>query len=732
MSHTTNPVSARPPTLTPLLMALALALPLAGWSSAQAQSLSDRKAHVERAEGGRALATALGGDRRAAVLNRLRSRGLPDHAVQSLVETSRATTRAGRTQVTMEQQVNGLAVHGSSLRATFNGNGDLVHLIDKLAPVPTTAPRTAAIGEQRALELAMGRVHPGVGARFALKSRGARDTRFDGGSFFHQDPQVTRVLVPEADGSLSEGFLVQTWSQKSNQLDHTLVSGSGEVLSVENRTANDSYNVFTVDPATSPQTVMPGPGAGNLQSPAGWLAGTQTTFSIQGNNVSSYLDADANNRADTGGTTVTNATFATTANLTQAPTTATNKAVAVQNLFYLNNAIHDRLYRHGFNEAAGNFQTNNFGKGGVGNDPVNAEAQDGSGTNNANFATPPDGQRPRMQMYLWSGVGPTHEVAVSGGPTYAAIGATFGTQLSTAGISGTVVVGNDGVGVASDGCTALPSTVRNRIVLLDRGNCDFTVKVQNAANARAAGVIVANNTGGTAIFAMSGTANVRIPAVMISQNDGAALKLRSAPTATLRKKAVQPVQIDASLDSDVVFHEYGHGLTWRMIGSMSGPLAGALGEGASDVVAMMVNGNDVVGEYSSGSPNGIRRYRYEGYPLTYANVTGASVHNDGEIYAAAMWRLRSLWLASGRSNDSLFDHFVGGMNYTAPGPAFEDMRNGLLDDIAASGATDAAQRCALVWQAFAQFGIGDGASGVVSGSTVSIIPSTAARSDCSH
>ena len=76
--------------------------------------------------------------------------------------------------------------------------------------------------------------------------------------------------------------------------------------------------------------------------------------------------------------------------------------VAVANLFYLNNVVHDKLYRHGFTEAAGNFQTNNFGRGGFGNDPVNAEAQDGGGTNNANFATPGDGTRPRMQMYLWN------------------------------------------------------------------------------------------------------------------------------------------------------------------------------------------------------------------------------------------------------------------------------------------------------------------------------------------
>ncbi len=75
---------------------------------------------------------------------------------------------------------------------------------------------------------------------------------------------------------------------------------------------------------------------------------------------------------------------------------------AVTNLFYWNNIIHDVQYQYGFDEAAGNFQVNNYGRGGAGNDSVQAEAQDGGGTNNANFATPADGSRPRMQMYVWT------------------------------------------------------------------------------------------------------------------------------------------------------------------------------------------------------------------------------------------------------------------------------------------------------------------------------------------
>ena len=116
----------------------------------------------------------------------------------------------------------------------------------------------------------------------------------------------------------------------------------------------------------------------------------------------------------------------------------------------------------------------------LGSDSVLAEAQDGSGTNNANFATPDDGENPRMQMYLWTLTNPLR---------------------------------------------------------------------------------------------------------------------------------------DGDLDSDIIWHEYGHGVTWRMVGNMSGPLARAIGEGFGDVLAIYANRltdtTAAVAEYSynnlglSGFPNAI-------------------------------------------------------------------------------------------------------------------------------
>jgi hypothetical protein len=142
-----------------------------------------------------------------------------------------------------------------------------------------------------------------------------------------------------------------------------------------------------------------------------------------------------------------------------------------------------------------------------------------------------------------------------------------------------------------------------------------------------------------------------------------------------------------------------------MIGSMGGGLAGSIGEGMSDVVACYITENDTVGEYVKNNTLGIRRYPYTNYPLTYRSANTTSVHANGEIYAGAMWRLRSLWLGSGRSMDLLWDYVIDGMNFTPANPEFEEMRDGIL-----AASPTQAEDC-IVWDAFAASGIGVGASG---------------------
>lgn len=88
---------------------------------------------------------------------------------------------------------------------------------------------------------------------------------------------------------------------------------------------------------------------------------------------------------------------------------------SVTQLFYTVNMYHDLLYSLGFNEAAGNFETNNDGQGGRGNDAVILNAQDGSSTNNADFSTPPDGQAGRMRMFMWTTTSPARDCAFDAG-----------------------------------------------------------------------------------------------------------------------------------------------------------------------------------------------------------------------------------------------------------------------------------------------------------------------------
>ena len=518
----------------------------------------------------------------------LRARHGHDQQTAGSLELVAEHPSSVRVHLRFRQRIAGLDVYGTYVKATVTPSGELLSVVENLAPVdPQLSP--ASVDYRDALSAALRRRYPGQPSN--LQEVGSLDNSvtYARGNRFYEDPNVTRVAVPMKSRRLRVGYLVETWDQQ-NQLWHTIVSGSGRVLFEELRTASDQYSVFFTPPSQSSQQLLYGPGSGYPLSPVGWKSGNTTT----GNNVDAYLDRDADNVADVDGRPIgdLNGDFLTAAQLAQAPTTASNQLVSVTNLFFLTNFAHDFLYLFGFTEAAGNFQTDNFGKGGLGNDSLRAEAQDGAGVNNANFATPSDGSRPLMQMYLWN---------------------------------------------------------------------------------------------------------------------------RSTP------------QRDGSLDADIVYHEYGHGVTWRMVGGMDGKLAGAIGEGMSDALALYLTLDDAIGEYSSNTPNGIRRARYFTYPHTYSDVKGMSVHNDGEIFAGAMARLLLQWLFSGRDYAVLWLYIIDGLNYTPASPAFEHMRDGLLASMTAFGASQA-DRC-VVWSAFAASGVGYGAEGRVS-PNLSITESFALPPEC--
>ncbi|HEY4597799.1 MAG TPA: PA domain-containing protein [Thermoanaerobaculia bacterium] len=114
--------------------------------------------------------------------------------------------------------------------------------------------------------------------------------------------------------------------------------------------------------------------------------------------------------------------------------------------------------------------------------------------------------------------------------------ATFGPSLTSPGVKGLVVNAQDededgpgGASTATDGCSPIANDLSGKIALIDRGSCNFTVKVKNAQNAGAIGVILVNNVPGGPPPGLSGTdATLTIPAVLITQADGNKLRATAA------------------------------------------------------------------------------------------------------------------------------------------------------------------------------------------------------------
>jgi extracellular elastinolytic metalloproteinase len=102
------------------------------------------------------------------------------------------------------------------------------------------------------------------------------------------------------------------------------------------------------------------------------------------------------------------------------------------------------------------------------------------------------------------------------------------------------------------------------------------------------------------------------------------------------------------------------------------------------------------------------------------------VHRDGEVYGAIIWRLIEAFNARGIPISTLLDYFVDGMNHTPAMPAYEDMRDGILQSVA----NRLSSHTCLIWEAFAHFGVGVGASGTATSGGVSITESFAVPAAC--
>ncbi|KAJ1342887.1 hypothetical protein BSLG_010719 [Batrachochytrium salamandrivorans] len=175
-------------------------------------------------------------------------------------------------------------------------------------------------------------------------------------------------------------------------------------------------------------------------SPNGWTAGKAT----EGNNAITI--------APNGRTTpsTSDGVFDTQFDSRGAPGTDANIAAAAVNLFYINNLMHDISYQYGFTESAGNFQKNNFGKGGQGNDAVTINVLNPSDVDNASFSTPPDGRPGVMNMYRYTNATPNRSPGFDNGVLIHEYGHGISNRLTggpaTSGCLSTVEAGGMGEG----------------------------------------------------------------------------------------------------------------------------------------------------------------------------------------------------------------------------------------------------------------------------------------------
>ncbi len=517
-------------------------------------------------------------------------------------------------------------------------------------------------------------------------------------------------------------------------------------------------------PDESEFSLIVNPSAQGVGSPYGWhdtdgVPGPEHTIT-RGNNVWAQEDENGNNGTGFSPEGGAELIFDFDFDFTQDPSQSLDASIT--NLFYLNNMLHDIFYEYGFDEASGNFQQNNYGNGGNGNDFVYADAQDGSGTNNANFATPGDGGKPRMQMFLWDGTvtsGPL--LTINDGPLagdYEGVPAAFGGEIVDL-TEDLVLVEDDPSGTSdtNDACDPITNggDLSGKIAVIRRGECEFGFKALAAENEGAVAVIMVNNVEGEAITMAGGAVGeqVTIPLFMVSDTDGEAIieqLLSETVNATINGVTVGPM-IDASLDNEIIAHEYGHGISNRLTGggNNTGCLNNAeqMGEGWSDYLGLIITmkvGDQAddgrgMATYSAGQGTngvGIRQFKYSRdmteNPLTYSDLpaTGGQVHAVGTIWATMLWDLtwdlidvygfdEDMFNGTGGNNIAM-QLVLDGMKLQPCAPGFESGRDAIIeaDELANGGAN----KC-LIWETFARRGLGFAAT---QGSSSSVSDGTAA------
>ncbi len=381
------------------------------------RSLYNRTGYLAGEARGEALAIALAFARGHRRLLGLEAADLDATEVTDVVYSA----VSGASHVYLRQTHLGLPVLGGQLHVNVNRDGRIVSLNNAFLPALAAAagasdPTLGAVGA-----VSRAAAHLGLeagGLEVAAAGPGpVRATTVLAPRLSARDVEARLAWLPVRRGEARLVWSFQLWRPAGDHIyDLTVDAHTGQVWTRFDWVAADSYRAFE-QPTESPiHSALPPPADGRLPaanpadptaSPLGWHDDGTTGYTVpRGNNVHAFDDVDGNSsppavEPDCGATLDCDFHFPIDFG-TADPLDYTDASVV--NLFYWTNLVHDIEYQYGFDEAAGNFQENNFGNGGLGGDHVRALAQKSGPPcpNNAFFGTPPEGGNPSQIMCLFT------------------------------------------------------------------------------------------------------------------------------------------------------------------------------------------------------------------------------------------------------------------------------------------------------------------------------------------
>jgi subtilase family serine protease len=559
--------------------------------------------------------------------------GLDREDVASLARAREAHSPNDRlVHLDFRQEVRGLRVFGTGVRVHLTTAGEIVR-------VSSTAVRTggdpvpASVGAAEAVGIAVSHVRPDLATppRLLRSPRGpAEESVFDRG-LFASDLVASLELFPLGETLRTAWHVVVEPPGLPQKYDVLVDATTGQLLYRRNRVlyVDGVGKVLQSSEAheRDPREPDPYPRGSGVPGPFDATGGCPPLVNHVTRSLTTPFLDPATALFDTGRLEGNNThVFRGFAGLDGAIGTVQpnggwgfdfefgSAGSAETHLFFVANYLHDFFYDLGFDEASGNFQVDNLGRGGLGGDAL-AVVSRADGRNNATFEPTADGVSSTLSMFLWDG----------------------------------------------NGCWAAD---------LDA--------------------------------------------------DGAS-------------------DLDGAFDSDIVIHEFHHGVSWRLNPFFSGDEADAMGEGGSDFFAYSINGDTSLAEYSY-PPTGIRRVNgrtYGSWECWFGFY--CLPHDNGEIWANVLWDLRERYrgdLVEGTEPAAIrAAHllYVDGLKLSPPSPTMLDMRDAmLLADRLRHPSEDpggSANAC-RIWEVFALRGMGAGALDTIDTGTTTVVESVAMPTVC--